>query len=128
MWNLVPGRNVASEYNISNNDGLFRREQVTCEAGKLPERFRAVARVLLQSCDGHGVSFGSEYVAIRAEIQEPTVRIKLLCTSGVHLLFLRTPRLKSSCTIDTPPNKWNVRNRQLACSTRRSIPWSAVGT
>lgn len=52
----------------------FDGGQVTCEAGKLPERFRAVARVLLQSCDGRGVSFGSEYVAVRAEIQEPTVR------------------------------------------------------
>lgn len=48
--------------------------QVTCEAGKVPERFRAVARVLLQSSDGRGVSFGSEYVAVRAEVQEPTVR------------------------------------------------------
>lgn len=48
--------------------------QVTCEAGKEPERFRAVVRVLVHSCDGRGVSFGSEYVAVRAEIQEPTVR------------------------------------------------------
>ncbi|CAM9236760.1 unnamed protein product, partial [Laminaria digitata] len=53
---------------------------VTCEAGKLPERFRAVARVLLQSCDGRAVSFGSEYVAVRAEVQEPMVYI-----NGVNL-------------------------------------------
>ncbi|CAN0353483.1 unnamed protein product, partial [Ectocarpus sp. 12 AP-2014] len=48
---------------------------VTCEAGRLPERFRTAARALLQSRDGRGVSFGSEYVAVRAEIQEPTVYI-----------------------------------------------------
>lgn len=47
--------------------------QITCEGGKLPERFRASARALLQSSDGRGVSFGSEYVAVRAEIQEPNV-------------------------------------------------------
>lgn len=62
-------------FRMTREDGLFLNAgQVTCEAGKVPERFRAVARVLLQSSDGRGVSFGSEYVAVRAEVQEPTVR------------------------------------------------------
>lgn len=55
--------------------------QITCEAGGLPERFRSMARVILQSCDHRGVSFGNEYVAVRAEIQEPTVSFfSVLCT------------------------------------------------
>lgn len=52
-----------------------RVTQVTCKGGRLPERFRTAARALLQSSDGRGVSFGSQYVSVRAEIQEPTVYI-----------------------------------------------------
>lgn len=93
-----------SKCDATDGDGGFGFEaQVTCEAGKLPERFRAVARVLLQSCDGRGVSFGSEYVAVRAEVQEPTVRAipclrpsvhrmkshsKMHDTRGMHVIFL----------------------------------------
>ncbi|CAM9334199.1 unnamed protein product, partial [Hapterophycus canaliculatus] len=61
LGDLAPGRSTTIK--------------VTCEGGKLPERFRAAARVMLQSSDARGVSFGSEYISVRAEIQEPTVYI-----------------------------------------------------
>jgi hypothetical protein len=81
---------------------------VSVQAGQAPERVRATLTCALRSADGRGVSFGTRYMAVRAEVQEPKVRsanvYQVLLTPAytevherVHQLAMKTHRA-SSCS------------------------------
>eukprot|EP00903_Cladosiphon_okamuranus_P011029 g10416.t1 len=96
---------------------------VTCEGGKLPERYRTAARALLQSCDWRGVSFGSEYVAVRAEIQEPTVYISPV-EVDVGIAYLGVPLTRRVKMVNL--SNLEVRDVELRYTARRAGPIDEV--
>eukprot|EP00752_Nemacystus_decipiens_P011479 g10191.t1 len=109
LGELAPGRSTAIT--------------VSCEGGRLPERFRTAARALLQSCDGRGVAFGSEYVAVRAEIQEPTVYISA-AEVDVGIAYLGVPVTRQLKMVNL--SNLEVRDVNLRYTARQSGPIDEV--